>query len=128
MTNPACATWNDTGVTVAGHQNGAVGSDLASLNDPIDIFIDDNDTLFITDGGNSRIVKYYANSTSGILVAGSGPGSSSSQLNQPKGIAVDEMGNVFVGDTSNYRIQKFPFGSTVIMFSFSINFLKLNCF
>ena len=99
------------------------GSDLASLNYPIDIFIDSYDTLFIADGNNNRVVKYYTNSTSGILVAGPGPGSSSTQLNQPKGIAVDEMGNVFVGDTSNYRIQKFPFNSTVnLKKNFNINF------
>jgi DNA-binding beta-propeller fold protein YncE len=111
------------GITVAGHQNTAAGSDLASLDYPIDIFIDCYDTLFIADGNNNRIVKYYANATSGILVAGgSVAGSSASQLNQPKGIAVDEVGNVFVGDTSNYRIQEFPSGSMVVtLFDFNKN-------
>jgi DNA-binding beta-propeller fold protein YncE len=117
ITIPACATWDQTAITVAGHQNGAIGTDLASLDYPIDIFIDSNDTLFISDGNNNRVVKYYANATSGILVGGNLiAGSSASLLNQPKGIAVDDMGNVFVGDTSNYRIQKFPSGSTVVIF------------
>ena len=121
MIIPACATWNQTGITVAGRQNGMLGSNLASLDYPIDIFVDNNGTLFIADGNNDRIVKYYANSNTGILVAGPGPGSSSTQLNQPKGVAVDAMGNVFVGDTVNYRIQKFPFNSTASAFSFTIN-------
>jgi hypothetical protein len=119
---PACATWNPNGITVAGHQNGNSGSNLASLDFPIDIFIDSNDTLFIADGDNNRIVKYYDNATSGILVAGPSSGSGSNQLNGPKGIAVDDMGNVIVGDSLNYRIQKFPPGSMVVMFSFSISF------
>jgi sugar lactone lactonase YvrE len=92
---------------------------LASLNYPIDIFIDSNDTLFIADGDNNRIVKYYANTSSGILVGGNlVAGSNTNLLNQPKGVAVDKMGNVFVGDSANYRIQKFPPGSTVITFCF----------
>lgn len=110
---------------MAGRQGGGPGSDLASLRYPIDIFIDRDDTLFIADGDNDRVVKYYANSSSGILVAGPGPGSSSTQLNKPKGIAVDMMGNVYVGDTMNYRIQKFPFNSTVSVFSLCIHFLTL---
>jgi sugar lactone lactonase YvrE len=97
---------------------------LKSISDPIDIFVDNNYTLFVADGNNNRIIKYYANAASGIFVAGSGTGSSSSQLNQPKGIAVDEMGNVFVGDTANYRIQKFPCGSMVFAF-FSISMFQM---
>ncbi|CAF4615340.1 unnamed protein product [Rotaria socialis] len=110
---PICATWNQTGITVAGNQNTAAGSNLASLAYPIDIFVDNNYTLFVADGNNNRIVMYYENAASGILVAGTSTGSGSSQLNQPKGISVDQTGAVVVGDTSNYRIQKFPYGSMV---------------
>jgi DNA-binding beta-propeller fold protein YncE len=95
---------------------------LGSLNFPVDIFVDNNYTLFVADGNNNRIVKYYANAASGILVAGNlTAGSSPSQLNGPKGIAIDQTGAVIVGDTGNYRIQKFPCGSTVTAF-FNINF------
>ena len=119
MIIPSCATWNQTGITVAGHQNGSAGSDLASLSTPVDIDIDNNDTLFIVDASNYRIVKCYTNATSGILVGGNGSsGSGSNQLNAPKGVAVDQMGNVFVTDTSNYRIQKFSPNSLVAIFSF----------
>ncbi|CAF3760387.1 unnamed protein product [Rotaria socialis] len=111
LTIPTCATWNQAGITVAGNQNTTAGSDLAPLNYPIDIFVDDNYTLYISDADNSRIVMYYENAASGILVAGTSVGNGSTQLSKPKGVAVDTTGAVFVGDTANYRIQKFPYGS-----------------
>jgi DNA-binding beta-propeller fold protein YncE len=112
-----CATWNQTGITVAGNENGTSGSDLGSFSSPIDIFVDSSYTLFVVDGSNNRVVKYYVNAVSGILVAGNlTAGSSSSQFNQPKGIAIDQAGDVIIGDTANYRIQKFPCGSTVVAF------------
>jgi sugar lactone lactonase YvrE len=90
------------------------GTTVASLNSPVSIFVDNNYTLYVSDRDNSRILKFYPNSTTGILVAGNlTAGNSSSQLNSPKGVAVDQMGALIVGDSSNYRIQKFPYGSTV---------------
>jgi sugar lactone lactonase YvrE len=114
LTIPTCATWNQTGITVAGNANGTLGSDSRSLWYPVSIFVDNNGTLYICDRDNNRIMKYYANATSGLDVAGNlTAGSSSSQLNSPKGVAVDQYGAIIVGDSSNYRIQKFPVGSTV---------------
>ena len=59
-------------------------------------------------------MKYFTNSTVGILVAGNNtPGNDSHQLNSLKGVAVDQSGAVIVADSGNYRIQKFVSGSTV---------------
>jgi hypothetical protein len=114
LTIPTCATWNPTGITVAGNANGTAGSDLSSLNATVSIFVDNNDTLYVCDRNNNRIMKYYANATSGILVAGNlTAGNTSSQLNLPKGVAVDQYGAIIVADSLNYRIQSFPVGSTV---------------
>ncbi len=111
---PSCATWNQNGITVAGNSNGAPGSSASALNSAVSIFVDNNDTLYISDRDNNRIMKYFAGATSGILVAGTGTaGNSSSELYEPRGIAVDQSGAIIVGDSSNYRIQKFPLGSTV---------------
>ncbi|CAF4552232.1 unnamed protein product, partial [Rotaria socialis] len=85
LTIPTCATWNQTGITVAGNQNTAAGSNLASLNYPIDIFVDNNYTLFVADGNNNRIVMYYENAASDILVAGTSTGSGSSQFKSTEG-------------------------------------------
>jgi hypothetical protein len=124
-TIPACATWNQTGITVAGNENGTSGSDLGSFSAPMDIFIDNSYTLFVVDGNNNRVIKYYANAVSGILVIGNlTSGSSSSQFNQPKGITIDHKGALIIGDTANYRIQKFACGSAVSAFFFQYKFLK----
>ncbi|CAF3606022.1 unnamed protein product [Rotaria sp. Silwood1] len=59
-------------------------------------------------------MKYYANATIGIVVAGNlTAGNSSTQLNSPKGVAVDQYGSVIVADSSNYRIQQFVSGSMI---------------
>jgi sugar lactone lactonase YvrE len=114
LTIPTCATWNQTGITVAGNADGTAGSDLSSLNAPVDIFVDNNNTLYVCDRINNRIMKYYANATSGIVVAGNlTAGSTSTQLNSPRGVAVDQYGAIIVADSFNYRIQSFPVGSMV---------------
>jgi sugar lactone lactonase YvrE len=59
-------------------------------------------------------MKYYANATSGIVVAGNlTAGSTPSQLNGPKGVVVDQYGAIIVADSYNYRIQSFSIGSMV---------------
>ena len=114
LTIPTCATWNQTGITVAGNSNGTSGSSLASLWTPVSIFVDNNYTLYVTDRDNNRILKYYSNTASGILVAGNlTAGNSAGQLNSPKGVAVDQFGTVIVADSSNYRIQQFASGSLI---------------
>jgi len=71
-TNPST-----NGVIVAG--TGAASSSLSQLNTPWNIYVDefDNDALYIADYANHRIVKWYPNATTGIVVAGgNGAGSS----------------------------------------------------
>ena len=114
LTIPTCATWNQTGTTMAGNQNGTLGSDLSSLFYPVSIFVDNNDTLYIADRDNHRILKFYPNSRTGIIVAGNGtPGNEPNQLRGTKGVAVDQYGAIIVADSDNYRIQRVPLNSTI---------------
>ena len=114
MTISKCATWNATGTTLAGNQNGSAGSDLISLRVPVSIFIDNDDVLTVTDRDNFRILKFYPNATAGVVVAGNGTeGNASNQLSGPKGVAVDQYGDLIVADSDNYRIQKFQNGSLI---------------
>lgn len=113
MKIPPCATWNPTGITVAGNANGSIGNDSRSLDTPVSIFLDNNYTLYVCDRDNHRIMKYFANISTGIIVAGMNglPGSNATQLREPKGVAVDQMGAIIVADSNNSRIQRFPLGS-----------------
>ena len=122
LTIPTCATWNSQGITVAGNQNGNLGSGLGALNAPVGIFVDNSDILVVADRDNHRVMKYYPNSNTGEIVAGDGSnGSSPYQLNEPKGVAIDQLGNLIVADSLNYRIQKFVNGSLLGVTLFSNN-------
>ncbi|CAF3955499.1 unnamed protein product [Rotaria magnacalcarata] len=102
---------SNRGITVAGKASGVAGSDLRSLRYPVSIFIDNNDTLYVVDRDNHRIVKYFVNTSTGVLVAGTGtPGSTASELSSPKDVAIDQYGAVIVADSNNYRIQSFLSG------------------
>jgi hypothetical protein len=62
-------TWAGRGVTVAG--SNYTGTRLQQLRSPTAIFLDPKDeTLYIADNGNARIVKWTAGATSGVVVAG----------------------------------------------------------
>ena len=74
------------------------------------IYVDRNFSLYVSDTGNHRVMKYSVNATSGIVVAGGhGQGPDLKQLNAPYGIYVDEVneiGAVYICDTQNHRVQK----------------------
>ncbi|MDQ0345058.1 DNA-binding beta-propeller fold protein YncE [Lederbergia wuyishanensis] len=74
------------------------------FNNPEDIFIANDDTIYITDTGNNRIV-HLDQDYEVIKVIGDqdGPG----KLNGPKGVFIKEDGTVYVADTKNQRIAIF---------------------
>jgi len=86
------------------------GFALNQLYSPSGLFIDDNDTLYIADRNNSRVIKFPPNSTAStlgtIVAGGGGNGSTPDKLKDPTGVYVDNSGNVYVADASNNRIQK----------------------
>lgn len=76
---------------------------IGEMKNPNDLFIDQNDNLYILDSDNSRIVvtdKYGAvlRIIEGTYGAGNKP------MNKPEGLYVDEIGDIFVADTENGRI------------------------
>ncbi|CAF4804041.1 unnamed protein product [Rotaria sp. Silwood1] len=79
------------------------------------LYVDKNNTVYISDTGNHQVIKYYPNSTSGIVVAGGkGQGPELNQLNTPYGIYVDEIneiGAIYICDLQNHRIQKWLNGA-----------------
>ena len=64
---PMNAKWKQNGVTVAGGNN--QGNGLNQLNEPSDIYIDDDEqAIYIADTLNDRIVKWKFHATSGEIV------------------------------------------------------------
>jgi hypothetical protein len=74
------------------------------FNAPEDLFVAPDDTLYVVDTGNSRIVHMTSDGEP-IAVIGDtdGPG----KLNEPKGVFVKTDGTVYVADTKNQRIAVF---------------------
>ncbi|CAF1414960.1 unnamed protein product, partial [Didymodactylos carnosus] len=62
------ATWSKYATTVAGG-NGQ-GAAFNQLNFPDDIFLDIQNTLYVADFSNNRIVKWPQNALTGQVVAG----------------------------------------------------------
>lgn len=110
---PPNSNSNTLGTIVAG--NGTEGTALNQLNTPWGIYVDetDNDTLYVADCFNHRVMKWLANATSGTIVAGgNGNGSLYTQLNYPEGIVLDSSGTIYIGDSHNERIVKWPKDAT----------------
>jgi peptidylamidoglycolate lyase len=92
---------------------GEAGADETHFDQPTDVAIAADGTLFIADGyGNSRVVVLDADG--GFVRAWGSAGSAPGQLNTPHSIALDAQGRVYVADRGNARIQRFTQDGTLI--------------
>ncbi|CAF1333844.1 unnamed protein product [Adineta ricciae] len=98
--------WKQSGSTICGG-NGK-GDKLNQLSDPVGIFIDKLQNIFIADLGNHRIVRWKRNENQGTIVAGgNGRGNSLNQLNEPTDVIFDEQNNsIIIADCENRRVMR----------------------
>ncbi|CAF0785823.1 unnamed protein product [Adineta steineri] len=98
------AKWVQSGLTVAGG-NGR-GNKMFHLNNPVGLYIDDDQTLYITDQSNHRIVQWKWSATSGeVLVGGNGQGNGTNQLSNPRNVIVDkERDSLIICDAGNRKV------------------------
>ncbi|CAF1513992.1 unnamed protein product [Adineta ricciae] len=93
------------GILVAGG-NGK-GNQRNRLNSPTFIFVDNDQSIYVSDLGNHRVMKWRKDAREGIVVAGgNGKGNDLSQLSYPTGIIVDDFGRIYVADQWNDRIMR----------------------
>ncbi|CAF1580881.1 unnamed protein product [Adineta ricciae] len=93
------------GTLVAGG-NGK-GDQLNQFNLPTFLFVDDEQSLYVSDFGNYRVMKWRKDAQEGIVAAGgNGRGNNLNQLNCPEGIIVDHEGRIYVADMYNHRIMR----------------------
>src|SRR5690349_7511573 len=103
-----------TATIAAGNANGAGGSSLSSLQSPTGISVGIDNSLYISDFGNDRVIKLSNGSLTGSIVAGTGVGgSTASQLNGPTGLYVDASLNIYVADSYNFRVMFWPKNASV---------------
>ncbi|CAF1018010.1 unnamed protein product [Adineta ricciae] len=83
------------------------GDQLNQLNSPGFIFVDDEESVYVSDYENHRVMKWRKGAKEGIVVAGgNGCGNHPNQLNGPQGICVDKFGCIYVADWGNDRIMR----------------------
>ena len=81
------------------------------LSNPCGLYIDDDDqTIYIADQGNHRIIEWKWNATSGQVVAGGNKeGNEAHQLSNPLDVIVDkERDNLIICDRGNRRVVRWP--------------------
>ena len=87
------------------------GNQLNQLYLPTYIFIDREETVYVSDTNNARVMKWLKGSNEGIIVAGGqGEGNSLNQLSGPYGLLVNEIRDIYVADSNNNRIMCWPLG------------------
>ncbi len=102
------AKWLQNGLTVAGG-NGQ-GNGTNQLSSSYGLYVDDDQTVYVADQWNHRIVQWKSGATSGQVVAGgNGQGSGTHQLSNPQDVIVDkERDSLIICDRWNKRVVRWP--------------------
>ncbi|CAM4965823.1 unnamed protein product [Rotaria socialis] len=104
------ATWATNGITVAGGKG--FGHELDQLADPYGIFLDANDTIYVADRSNHRIVTWKQGDLVGQLAAGvKWDMNRKMLLNMSQDLVVDHNGTMYIADGGNKRLLQWPRGA-----------------
>ncbi|CAF3523245.1 unnamed protein product [Adineta steineri] len=97
--------YNNEGIVVAGG-NGE-GDQLNQLNFPTFMFVDEDQSVYVSDSFNHRVMKWRKDAKEGIVVAGgNGKGGDLNQFCYPDGVIVDDLGQIYVADQWNHRVMR----------------------
>ncbi|UJR20466.1 hypothetical protein I4U23_023595 [Adineta vaga] len=75
--------------------NNGKGNGLHQLNEPSNVFVDEKQTVYISDFSNDRIVKWTKDSSEGILIG---------KIRYPRGIRISSSGNIYAIDGYYSRV------------------------
>ncbi|CAF1523866.1 unnamed protein product [Rotaria sordida] len=86
------------------------GIEINQLCNPWGLHVDDDQTIYIADCSNHRIVEWKRGATTGRVVAGgNGPGNRPNQLNYPTDVIIDkERDALIICDYENKRVVRWP--------------------
>ncbi|UJR12554.1 hypothetical protein I4U23_016730 [Adineta vaga] len=110
--NGSCSMtrWSSNASTIAGSPIGLSGYTSTTLNYPQDVFLDQNNALYVLDSSNYRVLLFLPNSTIGITVVNGSYGSMLNQFGDMQAIRVDASGNIYIVDCDNHRVVKYAPG------------------
>ncbi|CAF3684576.1 unnamed protein product [Adineta steineri] len=92
--------YNNEGVVVAGGNNR--GNQLNQLSSPTFIFVDEDQSVYVSDTHNYRVMKWKNHAEEGIIVAGG----RLNQLGESQGVIIDDLGQIYVADFYNQRVMR----------------------
>ncbi|CAF4295072.1 unnamed protein product, partial [Adineta steineri] len=96
--------YNEGDIVAGGNGN---GNQLNQLNCPTFIFVDEDQSVYVSDYNNHRVMKWRKDAKEGTIVAGAnGEGGNLNQLYHPQGIIVDDGGQIYVADSGNHRAMR----------------------
>ncbi|CAF0831432.1 unnamed protein product [Adineta steineri] len=100
---------NSRGIVVAGGNE--KGNQLNQLDCPTFIFIDEDQSVYVSDRENHRVMKWSKGAKEGRVVAGgNGQGKDLNQLFYPQGVIVDHFRQIYVADWGNDRVMRWSEG------------------
>ncbi|CAF0991998.1 unnamed protein product [Adineta steineri] len=103
-----------TPIIVAG-QLASAGSSASLLNTPLDVYIDSNNNMYVSNCSNHRIQKFVNGSTIGQTFAGinASAGTALNQLYYPRNFWVDPTQTyMYIANSNNHRVMRYPMNST----------------
>ncbi|CAF5035595.1 unnamed protein product, partial [Rotaria sp. Silwood1] len=102
------AKWTQNGITVAGG-NGR-GSGINKLSLPWGLYVDDDQTIYVADRANHRIMEWKSGATNQKVVAGGyGYGNGTHHLRHPLDVIIDkERDSLIISDWRNRRVVRWP--------------------
>ncbi|CAF1113186.1 unnamed protein product [Adineta steineri] len=106
--------YDNEGIVVAGG-NGR-GDQLNQFHHPNCIFIDEDESVYVSDRKNDRVMKWRKDAKEGTIVAGgNSKGANLNQLFGPQGIIVDDLSQIYVADCWNDRVMRWCEGKGEIV-------------
>ena len=105
---PVNTKWKQNAITVAGGNEN--GGELNQISKPWGIDVDDDQTIYIADQCNDRIVEWKKGAISGEVVAGgNGQENQNDQLHYPMNVIIDHENNsLIISDRGNQRVVRWP--------------------
>ena len=105
---PTNAKWARNGITIAGGLGNGAGLNQLCL--PHALCIDEDQTVYIADYSNNRIMEWKHGAKSGQVVAGGNEqGNRADQLHQPTDLVIDKKtDSLIISDWRNRRVMRCP--------------------
>ncbi|CAF3778827.1 unnamed protein product [Adineta steineri] len=101
--------YNNEGIIVAGGNE--QGNKLNQFSYATFLFVNEDESIYVSDTGNHRVMKWRKDSKEGRIVAGgNGQGRNRNQLSSPRGVIVDYFGQIYVANYFNHRIMRWSEG------------------